>query len=82
MSRFQSWLFAFPTTTFRILVSSLVYLGTSVAVLVFQRTPPEPFYWFVLLWAGIDVAQFGLKRFTYRKEPPSDGSEDQGLPPA
>lgn len=68
LNKISAYLAAFPTTPFRIVVSSLAYLATVVAVLGFGAHPDWEFYLFLCTWAGIDVTQFVAKRATYKPE--------------
>ncbi len=60
----NAWLAALPTTNLRILVTILLIAATGVVCLVRWAAPPVEWLSFLLLSAGLDVAQFHSKRLT------------------
>lgn len=79
MDKLKQFMLDFPTTPYRVLMSTVGYLSVLVARLAFNVVLEEEFYDFLLWWAFIDVAQFGLKRATYRA---NDVPSDSAIPPA
>lgn len=58
----------FPTTNGRILLSLFLIFITAIFYLVGWKDPDWEWYAFLGALAGIDVAQFGVKRYTQRAE--------------
>lgn len=65
----MKWLADFPTTNARVVVTLVLAIATGVRVVGMGWAPPVEWLWFLAGLAGIDVAQFGVKRATYRAEP-------------
>ncbi len=65
-----------PTTNVRIVVSILLAIGTAVRYLVWGLSPGQQQGWvewliFLSVWAGIDVAQYLIKRKTFQNTEPA-----------
>lgn len=56
----------FPSTNGRIVVSILLLVATGVRVLASWTAPPTEWLVFLTACLGIDVAQFGIKRWTHQ----------------
>ena len=63
----MTWVAQFPSTNARIVTSLLLTVATGVRVLASWTSPPWEWLIFLAAMMGLDVAQFGLKRFTQHK---------------
>jgi hypothetical protein len=79
-SRFAIWRFfaELPSTNVRIAASILMALATGVRVVALGWEPSYEWLGFLVLWAGLDVAQFGVKRTTDA----GHVAAKQGIPPS
>jgi hypothetical protein len=66
------WLADFPSTNGRIFMTLGVFLGTAVRYWTSETWKPS-YEWlaFLIVMAGLDVAQFAKKRETYVAAPPN-----------
>lgn len=65
MNKIIDFIAKVPTTNIRIISSIIMALGTWVKVLVIGWEPPIVWLGFLVAWAGIDAAQFAVKRATH-----------------
>ena len=74
----MNWIATLPSTNLRIFVTILLIVATCVKVLWTWTAPPLEWLGFLALSAGLDVAQFGVKRSTFQ---PSGAKVDEQLGP-
>ena len=73
------WLDTLPTTNARIALSILLVGATGIVTLVRWTDPPVAWLAFLGLSLGLDIAHFGIKRFTTWKpngDPPAKGASE------
>lgn len=58
------WIASMPSTNLRILCSMVMALGTGARVIALGWEPNYEWLGFLVLWAGLDITQFGVKRTT------------------
>lgn len=67
------WLASFPSTNARIVTSLVMALATCGRLLASTDwNPSMEWLGFLIIWAGLDVAQFGVKRATQQPPPTGD----------
>lgn len=64
MNKVWTWFATMPSTNVRIATSLLLALATGVRVVGLGWEPPYTWLGFLVIWAGLDVAQFNSKRTT------------------
>jgi hypothetical protein len=65
-----NWLATLPTTNARIAVTIALIFATGIVTLVRWTTPPIEWLGFLIVSAGLDVAQFYGKRVTQHPHTP------------
>lgn len=72
MNWFWKWLADFPSTNGRIAMTLIVFIGTAIRYWTSETWRPS-YEWlaFLVVMAGLDVAQFGKKRDTFHAMPPT-----------
>ena len=65
---FKDYLRDFPTTPYRIIVSTVGFIAVVVVGVGFRKEIPEGVLWFLLGWSASDVVQFAAKRITFKPE--------------